>query len=234
MPEKRSGDGASQSTWQSSWQYFVSLYFLKDQFTVRSSTGNMPDVGHDNIVHEDNTHSGVFESNMQDVDDSINVNQPPLPEETIEANASTHNNKGLKRKRQNDADIGTALIRIEENKLRVLEKQHQKTTDEDLSFFESLLPHIRTLTPQKKMLLRIKMQELVYNFVYVNQPNRLPNQYVIIPGDPEAQNISQAYQCVVNNRSQLTELPTMTQEYSNPTSVASYLSSFSDDTNQNI
>jgi hypothetical protein len=49
--------------------------------------------------------------------------------------------------------------------LKVTEDEY-KTMDEDISFFESLIPHIKTLSPARKMLLRIKTQELIYNFIY--------------------------------------------------------------------
>ncbi|KAF2887960.1 hypothetical protein ILUMI_18213, partial [Ignelater luminosus] len=56
-----------------------------------------------------------------------------------------------------------------ETKLRILENRRQKTTDEDVSFFDSLLPHIRTFSPQRKLLLRMKIQQVVYNFAYGSQ-----------------------------------------------------------------
>lgn len=40
------------------------------------------------------------------------------------------------------------------------------TKDEDVGFFNSLLPHVRKLGPAKKLMLRMKIQELVYNTVY--------------------------------------------------------------------
>ncbi|XP_072945854.1 uncharacterized protein [Epargyreus clarus] len=42
----------------------------------------------------------------------------------------------------------------------------EPTKDEDIGFFNSLLPHVRKLGPAKKLMLRMKMQELVYNTVY--------------------------------------------------------------------
>jgi hypothetical protein len=48
---------------------------------------------------------------------------------------------------------------------KVCEDEH-KVRDEDVSFFDSLIPHIRKLSPARKMLLRIKAQELIYNFIY--------------------------------------------------------------------
>ncbi|XP_034836964.1 transcription factor Adf-1-like [Maniola hyperantus] len=38
--------------------------------------------------------------------------------------------------------------------------------DEDIGFFNSLIPHVRKLGPAKKLMLRMKIQELVYNTVY--------------------------------------------------------------------
>ncbi|KAJ8707388.1 hypothetical protein PYW08_010640 [Mythimna loreyi] len=38
--------------------------------------------------------------------------------------------------------------------------------DEDIGFFNSLLPHVKKLLPAKKLMLRMKIQELVYNTVY--------------------------------------------------------------------
>lgn len=49
----------------------------------------------------------------------------------------------------------------------VLEREVvDSTKDEDVGFFNSLLPHVRKLNPANKMMLRIKMQEMVYNIVY--------------------------------------------------------------------
>lgn len=38
--------------------------------------------------------------------------------------------------------------------------------DEDETFFQLLLPHIKKLSPQKKLLLQMDMQKLVYNYTY--------------------------------------------------------------------
>lgn len=239
MPVKRSGDGASESTWKSSWQYFESLYFLKDQFTARETSSNLPIDGNDNVVIDD-TNSQFPESDTQDLDESINnANDLTsvaniLPETRSESNASTSArtdplrdknsergpskiaNKRLKKK-END-DVGAALIRIEENKLKIMENEQKKILDEDECFFQSLLPHIRTLTPQQKMSLRIKMQELVYNFVYRPQPN----QFEETLGAPTAQ----------VKYPQFVEFQNVNQAYSNPpSSAASYLSNFSEENN---
>lgn len=43
---------------------------------------------------------------------------------------------------------------------------NEEPKDEDVGFFDSLLPHVKKLGPAKKMMLRMKIQELVYNTVY--------------------------------------------------------------------
>ncbi|CAH1962621.1 unnamed protein product [Acanthoscelides obtectus] len=218
IPAKRSGDGAAQST-VSSWQYFDSLCFLRDQFTGRSSGGNLPNEMADTILNEDT------ETEVDDYEKSVNESQLPLENENISATTpgATLTKPSKVRKQQNDKDIGTALVRIEETKLKMLQNQQVRTVDEDSNFFDSLLPHVRTLPPRKKMLLRMKMQELVYNFVYGGESNPSQNQYqnssevlCSTPQEPMAYHV--------------TELQTVSQEYSNPTSVASYLSNFSDET----
>lgn len=40
------------------------------------------------------------------------------------------------------------------------------TEDADMCFFRSLVPHMKELTPQKRMQLRIKIHEMVYKEVY--------------------------------------------------------------------
>lgn len=117
--------------------------------------------------------------------------------------------KKFKCKQHNDADIGTDQIKIKEEKIKISSiKNHLMK----MKVFFSL-PHIRTLTPQKKIL-QTKTQELVYSFVYeCQQPNK-ENRII-----PQNQNI-QAYE---TNPHQIIQT---IQDYSNPESVGSYLTNF--------
>lgn len=45
-------------------------------------------------------------------------------------------------------------------------EMNEPAKDEDVGFFNSLLPHVKKLGPAKKLMLRMKIQELVYNTVY--------------------------------------------------------------------
>lgn len=53
-----------------------------------------------------------------------------------------------------------------DNKEYQQHKNNVESEDEDMCFFKSLVPHVKQLSPQKKMLMRIKIQELVYKEVY--------------------------------------------------------------------
>lgn len=45
---------------------------------------------------------------------------------------------------------------------------YQQTEDEDMCFFKSLLPHVKQLSSKRKLLLRMRIQEMVYKEVYSN------------------------------------------------------------------
>ncbi|PNF38699.1 hypothetical protein B7P43_G17478 [Cryptotermes secundus] len=64
-----------------------------------------------------------------------------------------------------ETDVGSAPPVIQRPILKVSEDGY-KARDEDTSFFESLIPHKKGLSPSKKMLLPMKTQELIYNFIY--------------------------------------------------------------------
>lgn len=161
---KHSGDGYVTPI-RSTWQYFDGLYFLRDQFTVRSSGGNLSVDGCSQIIDNEN-------ENSENLNVGININTQNEDEcfrnNTLRNAANTTNTESHtttstphltppsgpinKRKRQNGQDdLSNKLIQLEENKLRLLENQTKQKPDEDMSFFESLLPHIRTLTPQRKL-----------------------------------------------------------------------------------
>ncbi|KAF5275847.1 hypothetical protein FQR65_LT04085 [Abscondita terminalis] len=95
-----------------SLQHFDSLSFLKDQFTPRSSGGNLPDIElENNILTDDNTDLEVNVN--EDGDDSVgatgtsSLEQPVVSTLPIPTTVAT-STCAIKRK-QNENDIGTAL-----------------------------------------------------------------------------------------------------------------------------
>ncbi|CAG9763734.1 unnamed protein product [Ceutorhynchus assimilis] len=132
--------------------------FKRSLFTARVSTGNLPETEQDINILDEDTNSQLSESrlepNNQNLDDSTYADEPPLmnvssQNKTSELTSTPTINK-LKRKNQNDTDVGAALIRLEEQKIRILEKEKKsQTLDEDDCFFDSLLPHIRSPHKEK-------------------------------------------------------------------------------------
>lgn len=165
---------------QSSWKYFQSLQFLRDQFTKKSSAENVTTEEYSQILNDDDTLNfedcvGVIKSESNSAEDVIQESHTQAS--TFSSSNSDHERK---RKRESEQDIlSHTLIKLEECMLRLLEHQTKQKVDEDMCFFESLLPHISTLTPQQKLLLRMKIQQTVYNFIYDNQPANAENSNLI-------------------------------------------------------
>jgi hypothetical protein len=79
---------------------------------------------------------------------------------SLESHTSKHSTR-----RSHRIDFGNATTQTETPILKLSEDEH-KVRDDDTIFFESLIPHFKGLSPARTMLLRIKIQELIYNLVY--------------------------------------------------------------------
>lgn len=176
VPKGMSGDAGPASSDYSTWPHFKRLYFLKDQFTSRPSSGD-PSTKQNINLREDQTETRdeELESSQFSELDGASVDILDIKVETfdsLDSNVQQSTSSiepfmtkhGTKRSHQEDTDSATA--ETERPKLRVKEDELNTTSEEDASFFESLIPHIKGLPPARKMLLRMKIQELIYNFVY--------------------------------------------------------------------
>ncbi|PNF14589.1 hypothetical protein B7P43_G13292, partial [Cryptotermes secundus] len=67
--------------------------------------------------------------------------------------------------RSSQTDVAYPSAEIQRPILKGREDEY-KARDEDTSFFVSLIPHTKGPSPARKMLLQIKTQELIYNFIY--------------------------------------------------------------------
>uniref|UniRef100_T1H7P0 Uncharacterized protein n=1 Tax=Rhodnius prolixus TaxID=13249 RepID=T1H7P0_RHOPR len=214
MPIPHSGDDGSQACWKSPWKYFETLSFLNDQFAVRSAGGNLPATGTSRSSPEDIEES---EESMPHSDTQY-FRTKAEKENSVVASAQT------KRKRPSDK-IGAALIRLEERKMELLEKtqapKYPEPVDDDISFFNSLLPFVRSLSPPDKLLCRMQIQELVYTFVTNSNDRTFDPQFIPVVETFEVQHKS--FSRPTNSHS------SDHNEVSNPSSVASYYSNFSED-----
>ncbi|PNF27309.1 hypothetical protein B7P43_G02772 [Cryptotermes secundus] len=174
VPKGRRGDADLESDY-STWPHFRRVYFLRDQFASHAITGDIPPKENKSSRDEqiDTRDGGLENSQFSELDgasvDILDVkieNFEPLisNEHQVTPNVESGTTK-LSTKSSYQPDVGSASSRIERSALKVSEDEC-KTWDEDASFFESLIPHIKGLSPARKMLLRMKIQELIYNFVY--------------------------------------------------------------------
>lgn len=176
MPKGTCGDAGLEFSDYSTWPHFRRLYFLKGQFTSHANSGDIPP-NEKKILRDEqiDTRDGGSENSQFSELDGASMDTLDVKIETFdslisnEQQQATINNESCtvkhSAKRPYQPDVGIAPARIDRPTQKVSEDEY-KTWDEDASFFESLIPHIKGLPPARKMLLRMKIQELIYNFVY--------------------------------------------------------------------
>lgn len=69
---------------------------------------------------------------------------------------------------------------LEQKNLKLLDQESSSETDEDLMFFRSLLPDLKTLTRSRKMCLKLNIQDMLYQEVCANEAEHLPYTYTPI------------------------------------------------------
>jgi hypothetical protein len=154
---------------------FKCLSLRKDKLLSHASSGDIPPKGNKNLTADqtDTREEKLEISEMiklcgvsVDISDAETEPSCPLTSNEhratlgIESRMTNHSPR-----RSYEIDVGNDPAKIERPKLKVSEEE-QKAGTEDISFFQSLIPHVKGLSPARKMLLRIKTQELIYNFVY--------------------------------------------------------------------
>lgn len=171
QPVSRSGDAGDKAI-GSTWPYFICMQFLKHQMKPRKATGNLnapsrsqatPSQNDEPLEYDDievleegeGSEEGWFEVADTQADTSMpGCSQSPNPPPTKKPKRTTERN-----------EQATRLLEIESRKLELLEKKTENR-DEDVAFFESLLPHVRKLEGVKKLQLRMQIQQLVVDYAY--------------------------------------------------------------------
>lgn len=154
--------------------------------TNRKSTGNLSTSSHTNSQCTSNTPIIVESpSLLRDLEENIDDDLTEVVEQSNDSFASTDATNlsdetlmqeprcvlpNRKRKSQSDA-IGNALISLEKQKLQYLKSKSSRTSestlfDEDRQFFDSLMPHVKRIKPENKLLFRNEIQQLVQRYAY--------------------------------------------------------------------
>ncbi|XP_031354794.1 transcription factor Adf-1-like [Photinus pyralis] len=188
----RSGDGAPEEA-ASQWPFFQKLQFLKDQFTPRNSSGNL--TRPENTEETENTQNT---ENTEEVSDSDDVDEErDIRQESVDSVFSSHglestsdrqpflqtptslssepqsvSRTGYRKRLTAQAIIGKELLSLETQKLELAKKRKiQNVNDEDIGFFNSLLPTVKKLTDKDKFIFRMKVQKTLFELAFPETEN---------------------------------------------------------------
>lgn len=170
ISQAHSGDEGS-NTESTKWPYFKPLMFLKDvvkpRQTVLSANSNLLiTVPVDPASFTDGY--GELKDESQDaVCPDDNGSEPETTHSPQEAPISSSGFLSKCRKRCCPSE-NASIHEIDTKRQQLIKsyKEKEKSDDEDLLFFRSLLPHVRNVHPSQKLLLRTKILEVVSQFVY--------------------------------------------------------------------
>jgi hypothetical protein len=157
----------------STWPYFQNLLFLSDEMIPRTSCGNIPGSSGIDTVLDDSSVS----TDIQQIESEENVSTEQSCEIGVLAepgSQSIHapddhtekmltNKKSTKKRRQN---IEEKLLAVEREKLQFFKMKCGNSAstsleqDSDYQFLLSLLPFLKNVNPNRKMIVRMKLQQV--------------------------------------------------------------------------
>lgn len=177
----RSGDGAEDDI-VSQWPYFEKLHFLRDQFTPRQSCSNLMDDTQErnsedpNPLENRNLSEDSLSEDEQSTSNSIANVMSPNSEDIIPTPSSsrastdlnyTESRTGYRRRITPQMELGKQLVEIEREKLAIrANKRSHDPNDEDIGFFNSLLPYVKQLTPRRKLKFRMDVQKYLFENLF--------------------------------------------------------------------
>ncbi|KAL1493901.1 hypothetical protein ABEB36_009583 [Hypothenemus hampei] len=181
----RSGDAAVEEN-DCHWPYFTSLQFLRDQFTPRHMSSSLTDrsstselltqntLDEDSQMYNESDGENSTIYSLPNVENSVSENHI---ENQVASTPSTSSSKyvvtqtGYKKGITPQVEIGKQLAEIEKEKLALkANKTKQDLNDEDIGFFNSLLPYVRKLNPRDKLKFRMKIQEHLFELLFPPAP----------------------------------------------------------------
>ncbi|XP_030751838.1 uncharacterized protein LOC115879266 [Sitophilus oryzae] len=169
-PLPRSGD-AAEDTFTSKWRYFPQLHFLKDVVKPRVSSGNLSSTQSSQVTFKEESQSSVeFDENGGDEEDFDSSEQV------------------VAKKRRGKDTYQESILDIERRNVEYyLESEAKQNSidqeDEHLSFFKSLLPHVRKIPENRLLSFRCRIQEIVDQFAYQLNIHSTPSSAVLLHSD---------------------------------------------------
>ncbi|XP_046684581.1 uncharacterized protein LOC124370335 [Homalodisca vitripennis] len=161
VPGYRYGsDGDQAPKYTGHWPYFERMLFLRGVMTPRPTDSNM------SVTDE--------ERNENNIDTITHESDPDDP------GTKRHLIYLKRRKLTGSEQFKADILALEAKKINMLEKDSDQN-DDDLNFFKSLLPHMKTLPAVNKLFFRSKVQNmLAEEMMNANRPHyaTFPNTFV--------------------------------------------------------
>lgn len=148
------------------WQFFSNMMFIKDQFTPRTTTGNIPDNQLVEICLSDKMESStskVIYDNSKRRQLPATVNEEMQLESIFTkslSDSSEHISTPRKKKNKRNSTLHK-LVQLKSEELRYYKRSSKKFQNDDYHFVMSLLPYIKQLPIHRKLHVRTKIQQLV-------------------------------------------------------------------------
>lgn len=183
LEKVKSGSPGTQKK-TSSWPYFEQMGFVRKTFGVTKRPCSL-ETGAELMVEPQEASNRPTTSDTDNVDPQSQLcdeteNSQLLHNTTSIDDQSTHmktqhmtstQHRQEKRRKIHRRTAGDTFrdlyLQQEKKKLEILQKSMED--DDDMHFFQSLLPDVKSLPRAEKLLLRIEMQRLVYNAVTRNE-----------------------------------------------------------------
>lgn len=171
--QRRSGDGAAEKN-ESQWPFFHKLLFLNDQFTPRNSSGNLTESELPAENYENSQDGEEVDEELMDISRENSNTVLPSPEATLTELCTSHTSTsdyitrtGYRKRLTPHAAIGKELLELEKEKLALVKRRKVVgINDEDVGFFNSLLPTVKKLSPRDKFIFRRKVQDTLFKLAF--------------------------------------------------------------------
>nr|CAI5826740.1 unnamed protein product [Callosobruchus analis] len=152
--------GAEADVWVSTWQYYDLMTFLKDEVLPAPTTGNLQELEESQVTQDTDETPEIYD---MDSDSNISLTSPrPQSSRSSSRQSSTTPSISLPKKRGSTKED---YLEIEQTKLSLMEKRIEIQNnsnldkDDDMLYFQSLLPSMKKLTHIQKLKLRGKIND---------------------------------------------------------------------------
>lgn len=220
LDKPKSGDSADKIC-KSTWQYYDQLLFLKSMKNQSESSGRDSNISTDN----NNYYSTTTDTILEELQNPGSVQTNSISDTSDILESQSYGQTSQRKKiRMNRTENNDQLIEIEKKKLEILERESIKEKNDDLLFFESLLPYMENIPLRRKLRLRSKIQELILAEIEAVENN--VQQFVPVMHTP-APNIntqqSVEYELHVQNSPEQNLINSIPVQIENASALISYI-----------